>query len=30
MALLQECPSCKEKLSFKYQAEVKDEEGKKV
>ena len=25
MALFQECPRCKEKLSFKYQAEVKNE-----
>lgn len=31
MALLQECPRCKEKLSFKYQGEVKEgEEVKKV
>jgi transcription initiation factor IIE alpha subunit len=31
MALLQECPRCKEKLSFKYQVEVKEgEEVKKV
>ena len=31
MALLQECPKCKEKLSFRYQAEVKEEqEVKKI
>lgn len=31
MALLQECPRCKQKLSFKYQAETKEgEEVKKV
>ena len=30
MALLQECPRCKTRLSFKYQLEVKDgEEVKK-
>lgn len=31
MALLQECPRCKEKLSFKFKAEVREGEGfKKV